>query len=134
MVFTCLMARPAGDPRGVRWGPAATLPAPTASSTALPSATALPATATARGANPDPRPNPGGGGDAAGAGDRYPAPSPTPDLRLSAARWQEWPVIPALSPRARQVLRDGLAARRQPARLRQGRRLRDPDRLVPGRF
>ena len=35
--------------------------------------------------------------------------SATPDARLSPERWQEWPVIPALSAHARQVLSDGLA-------------------------
>lgn len=41
-------------------------------------------------------------------------PSPTPDLRLSPERWQEWPVLPTLSARARQVLRDGLAKGNNP--------------------
>ena len=38
----------------------------------------------------------------------------TPDLRLPPERWQEWPVIPTLSARAQQILRDGVARGNNP--------------------
>jgi len=41
-------------------------------------------------------------------------PTVAPDVRLAPEDWQEWPVIPALSAHARQVLQDGLAAGRNP--------------------
>ncbi|OGN72227.1 MAG: hypothetical protein A2X25_00770 [Chloroflexi bacterium GWB2_49_20] len=35
--------------------------------------------------------------------------SPTPDLRLKPEQWQDWPIIPEISPRAIQIYEQGLA-------------------------
>lgn len=40
--------------------------------------------------------------------------SPTPDLRLPPERWQEWPIIPTLSARAKEVYLRGLAMGNDP--------------------
>jgi hypothetical protein len=76
--------------------PGATRPAATPS--AAPSATALSPTATTALAAPE-----------ATSVTATEPPSPTADARPAPERWQEWPVIPAFSAHARQVLRDGLA-------------------------
>ncbi len=41
----------------------------------------------------------------------------TPDTRLPPEDWQEWPVIPAVSARARQVYQQGVAAGNDPRRF-----------------
>jgi len=43
-----------------------------------------------------------------------PAFTSTPDLRLPPERWQEWPVIPVLSVRAREIYQNGLAMGNDP--------------------
>ncbi len=40
--------------------------------------------------------------------------TPTPDLRLPPDRWKEWPVIPTLSARAREIYQRGLAMGNDP--------------------
>ncbi len=40
--------------------------------------------------------------------------SPTPDLRLPPEKWQEWPVIPQVSARAREIYQNGLALGNDP--------------------
>ncbi|HET7009334.1 MAG TPA: hypothetical protein VFI11_01040 [Anaerolineales bacterium] len=35
--------------------------------------------------------------------------SPTPDLRIPPEQWQQWPVVPTVSARARQIYAEGLA-------------------------
>jgi hypothetical protein len=40
--------------------------------------------------------------------------SATPDLRLDPAKWQEWPVIPTISARAREIYQKGLALGNDP--------------------
>lgn len=41
--------------------------------------------------------------------------SPTPDLRLDPEKWQEWPVIPTISARAREIYQRGLALGNDPS-------------------
>ncbi|MBI5932828.1 MAG: hypothetical protein HY867_03900 [Chloroflexi bacterium] len=43
--------------------------------------------------------------------------SPTPDLRLDPETWQEWPVIPQVSARAREIYQKGLALGNDPKRF-----------------
>jgi len=47
-----------------------------------------------------------------------PTPNPaftsTPDLRLPPERWQEWPIVPVLSARAREIYQNGLAMGNDP--------------------
>lgn len=43
-----------------------------------------------------------------------PAYSPTPDLRLPPERWQEWDIVPEISPRAREIYLTGLAMGNNP--------------------
>jgi hypothetical protein len=40
--------------------------------------------------------------------------TPTPDLRLPPEKWQEWPVVPAVSARAREIYQRGLALGNDP--------------------
>ena len=42
------------------------------------------------------------------------APSPTPDLRLKPEEWQEWPILPELSPAMQAVFEQGQALGRDP--------------------
>jgi hypothetical protein len=94
--------------------PAATVapsaaPAPTAAAVeALPAAVSTPlAEATPAGASPAVAASAGVAptvDPSAGA-----TPTAVPEPRLAAARWQEWPVIPLLSARARQILTEGAA-------------------------
>jgi hypothetical protein len=46
-----------------------------------------------------------------------PLPSATADQRLRPAQWQEWPVIPAVSARARAIYQKGVAAGNDPRRF-----------------
>jgi len=47
-----------------------------------------------------------------------PTPAPTatatPDLRLKPEDWRDWPIIPSLSPRAREIYQEGLALGNNP--------------------
>ena len=47
-----------------------------------------------------------------------PTPAPTatatPDLRLKPEDWRDWPIIPSLSPRAREIYQEGLAMGNNP--------------------
>jgi hypothetical protein len=40
--------------------------------------------------------------------------SPTPDLRLKPEQWQDWPIVPEISPRAVQIYEQGLAMGNDP--------------------
>ena len=40
--------------------------------------------------------------------------SPTPDLRLRPEQWQDWPIVPEISPRAVQIYEQGLAMGNDP--------------------
>ncbi|MFH2038497.1 MAG: hypothetical protein ABIJ65_03580, partial [Chloroflexota bacterium] len=40
--------------------------------------------------------------------------SPTPDLRLKPEQWQDWPIVPEISPRAAQIYEQGLAMGNDP--------------------
>ena len=84
-------------------------PAPAAPSTGSPlvstaASSPLPVVVTATGS-----PVPGGTAD--------PAFTSTPDTRLPPERWQEWPVVPTVSPRMIAVFRQGQALGRDPARF-----------------
>lgn len=43
-----------------------------------------------------------------------PTPTATPDLRLNPALWKQWPVIPTLSARAKEIYRQGIALGNDP--------------------
>jgi hypothetical protein len=43
-----------------------------------------------------------------------PAYSPTPDLRLPPEQWQDWPIVPEISPRASEIYLTGLAMGNNP--------------------
>lgn len=40
--------------------------------------------------------------------------SPTPDVRLKPEQWRDWPIVPAISPRAAQIYEQGLAMGNDP--------------------
>lgn len=40
--------------------------------------------------------------------------SPTPDVRLKPEQWMDWPIVPAISPRAAQIYEQGLAMGNDP--------------------
>jgi hypothetical protein len=40
--------------------------------------------------------------------------SPTPDVRLKPEQWMDWPIVPAISPRAAQIYKQGLAMGNDP--------------------
>jgi hypothetical protein len=90
--------------------------APTASS--APTSTAAPTSSAAATLTPvdppTPTPNPAPTVATTLASAAPPTLAATPENRLAPEAWQEWPVIPALSAHARQVLKDGLAAGRNP--------------------
>lgn len=46
--------------------------------------------------------------DEGSAPDPQAAPTATPDIRLKPEQWQEWPVIPTVSPRIREVFSQGI--------------------------
>jgi hypothetical protein len=51
---------------------------------------------------------------AVGGSEASPA-SPTPDVRLLPENWQEWPVVPAVSARAREIYEAGIARGNNPS-------------------
>jgi hypothetical protein len=91
--------------------PTATMAAPSETASPAPTATGTLTPAPSETTSPSPVPLP------RDASATPPRATLTPDTRLPPEDWQEWPVIPVVSARARQIYQQGVAAGNDPRRF-----------------